>query len=87
MTNSDAAFEVAADLNSALIFGLLQRRGGRVVEGTRLLIWRILYRVPRVRIPPSPPNCCTFCHQASSSSLSRNALVGAGGVRVGLTSD
>jgi hypothetical protein len=30
-------------------------RGGRVVEGTRLLIWRTLYRVPRVRIPPSPP--------------------------------
>jgi hypothetical protein len=29
-------------------------------EGTRLLIWRTLYRVPRVRIPPSPPKSRVF---------------------------
>src|SRR6266851_7288741 len=38
-----------------------------------LLIWRILYRVPRVRIPPSPPKSCLWRFSAGTIEIARTA--------------
>ena len=38
---------------------------GQLHREATLLIWRILYRVPRVRIPPSPPVLLGFFRSES----------------------
>ncbi len=56
-----------------------------MVEGTRLLIWRTLYRVPRVRIPPSPPIQNRTANAAGRRFYAR--VGGKGSEQVALRSD
>src|SRR5260370_16706604 len=46
---------------------------GQLHREATLLIWRILYRVPRVRIPPSPPKSCLWRFSARTIEIARTA--------------
>src|SRR5277367_774185 len=63
--SAQSACAAAIDVERSLFSRSPARRGGRVVEGTRLLIWRTGYPVPRVRIPPSPPVLLGFFRSES----------------------
>src|SRR6266851_1541871 len=46
---------------------------GQLHREATLLIWRILYRVPRVRIPPPPPKSCLWRFSARTTEIARTA--------------